>query len=117
MAASRLVMEDFFQEYEKILEKAGVTVTLMKVYVDDGRQASTLLRKGMRFDKEKMEFQWDMEAEEEDIRLEREGETPNAYMARLCLPALNAVNKDLTLTVEVEEDFEDKRLPTLDFSM
>ena len=43
----------------------------MKVYVDDGRQATSLLRKGMRFSKEEMEFRWDMEAEQEDIELEK----------------------------------------------
>ena len=39
----------------------------MKVYVDDGRQATSLLRKGMRFSKEEMEFRWDIEAEQEDV--------------------------------------------------
>ena len=38
-------------------------------------------------------------------------------MARLCLPAMNAINPDLTFTAEVGEDFPDKRLPTLDFSL
>ena len=38
-------------------------------------------------------------------------------MARLCLPAMNAINPDLTFTAEVEEDFANKRLPTLDFSL
>ena len=28
----------------------------MKVYVDDGRQATSRLRKGMRFNKDEMEF-------------------------------------------------------------
>ena len=51
MAASRLVVEDFFECYEEILKKAELRVTLMKVYVDDGRQATSLLRKGMRFSK------------------------------------------------------------------
>ena len=38
-------------------------------------------------------------------------------MARLCLPALNAINADLTFTAEVASDFGDRRLPTLDFSL
>ena len=37
--------------------------------------------------------------------------------ARLCLPAMNDVNPDLTFTAEVAEDFGDRRLPTLDFSL
>ena len=38
-------------------------------------------------------------------------------MARLCLPAMNSVNPDLEFTVECEDDFQDKKLPTLDFTI
>ena len=38
-------------------------------------------------------------------------------MARICLPAMNAVNEDLTFTVEVASDFPEKKLPTLDFNL
>ena len=38
-------------------------------------------------------------------------------MARICLDAMNSINPDLTLTAEVESDFQDHRLPTLDFSL
>ena len=36
-------------------------------------------------------------------------------MARICQPAMNAINIDLKFTVETPEDYPDKRLPTLDF--
>ena len=36
MAASRLVMTDFFYKYEKILKRSGLKIFLMKVYVDEG---------------------------------------------------------------------------------
>ena len=39
MAASRLLMADFFEKYKDVLTRAGLTVTLLKEYVDDGRQA------------------------------------------------------------------------------
>ena len=113
MAASRLVMEEFFQQYEKILTRAGVKITLLRVYVDDGRQVTTLLKKGMRFNREKMEFEWDILAAEQDEKKEREGEDRDSFMARVCLPALNAINSDLTFTTEVASEFGDKRLPTL----
>ena len=71
MAASRLIMEDFFIEYEEILRKAELIITLLKVYVDDGRQVTSLLRKGMRFRKEDMMFEWDADAEKEDEEMER----------------------------------------------
>ena len=37
MAASRIVMHDFFQRYEEVLLRAGLEIPLLKVYVDDGR--------------------------------------------------------------------------------
>ena len=36
-------------------------------------------------------------------------------MARVFLPAMNYVNKDLRFTTESPEDFRNQRLPTLDF--
>ena len=85
--------------------------------MDDGRQVSTLLRRGMRFEKDSMEFIWNKEAEEEDLKLKEQGEDKDSFMARLCVPAMNAINSDLTFTVEVASDFRDGRLPTLDFSL
>ena len=38
-------------------------------------------------------------------------------MARLCLEAMNDINTDLEFTVECEDDFVDKKLPTLDFQI
>ena len=36
-------------------------------------------------------------------------------MARVCQPAMCAVNEDLKFTVETGDDYPDKHLPTLDF--
>ena len=84
--------------------------------MDDVRQGTTILRIGMRFDHTAMEFVWSMGAEVEDKRLkEVEQETNNKRMARICNPAMNAINPDLVFTTEVPEDFSDKKLPTLDF--
>ena len=38
-------------------------------------------------------------------------------MVRLCLPVCNAINKDLEFTAETADEYEDQRLPTLDFSL
>merc|ERR1712208_18216 len=37
--------------------------------------------------------------------------------ARVCVKAMNSVNKDLKFTTESQEDFQQERLPTLDFEM
>ena len=66
MAVSRIVMQDFFIRYEEILLKADLVITLMKVYVDDGRQVTSLLKKGISFSQEEEKFVWSEEAEKED---------------------------------------------------
>ena len=58
MAASRIVMTDFFIKYDQILKKSGLRVFMLKVYVDDGRQVTTKLRKGMRYSREQERFEW-----------------------------------------------------------
>ena len=117
MAAARIVMNDFFEEYERILKGADLRITLLKVYVDDGRQVTSILKEGMRYNTEKKEFEWSEKAEEEDKEKKRNGEDEDMFMARLCLPVLNSINPDLTFTAEVAGDFSTKKLPTLDFNM
>ena len=45
-------------------------------------------------------FKYSKQAQDNDEKLRQEGETKNQRMARLCLPAMNAVNIDLEITVE-----------------
>ena len=114
-AASEIVMQEWAEQYEHILVSAGLEVHLLAGYVDDGRQGTTALKPGMRFDKEDKKFKYSAEAEQEDKTKRQEGETPNQRMARLCLPAMNSINTDLEFTVECADDYDDKKLPTLDF--
>ena len=79
--------------------------------VDDGRQAGTTLRRGMRYCKEKDAFVFGKNWKDEDDAL---NEKSNVRMARVCLDAMNAVSNDLQFTTEAPEDFAMSRLPTLD---
>ena len=115
MACSRLVMHEWGDKYMDILLRADLKISLLKSYVDDIRQACTLLRMGMRFQMETKTFRWRKDWEQEDLTLEQEGETGDARMQRLCHPAMEAINPDLKFTVEKEEEFEDNKIPTLDF--
>ena len=90
---------------------------MMGGYVDDGRQVTTLLQKGARFDEETKTFKHSEEGYKEDEELEKAGESKNEFMARICIPAMNSVNKDLKFTTETQENFEKERLPTLDFEL
>ena len=116
MVASRILTQQWFEDYKQVLRSANLEIPLLKVYVDDGRQVMTLLKKGMRYCQTKKEFAWSRSAEEDEEKAEQ-GEDKNTFMARLCLPAMININPDLTFIAEVEEDFPNKQLPTLDMKM
>ena len=78
---------------------------------------STLIRSGLRYDTGDKEWNWSQEAAEEDDEKRDEGETKDARMARILQPVMNGINTDLAFTTELPEDFEDGRIPTLDFKM
>ena len=84
--------------------------------MDDVRHRSNSLRFGTRWNTEERKWTCTEADKKEDKRMKYEMlETTNKRMARLCLPAINSVNEDLVFTAEIPEDFEDKKLPTLDF--
>ena len=112
MCAARMVMQHWARGYAEILLQAGLRLPLFGGYVDDGRQGSTALRRGMMFDQEQKKFIFDEEQKRIDDEL---NEPDNRRMARVCLPAMNSVNPNLTFTTECPEDFQGNRLPTLDF--
>ena len=62
-----------------------------------------------------MSFTWSKDWEEEDHQLQIEGESKDTRMARVCLPATDAINPDLKFTVETQEEHPDNKMPTLDF--
>ena len=92
MCAARMVMQHWARGYKTILLRAGLRLPLLKGYVDDGRQGSTVLRRGMVFDCEEGKFVFCEDHLEMD---ERENLPDNTRMALRCLPAMNAINKNL----------------------
>jgi hypothetical protein len=114
MAVARLIMNNFGRKYRLILVDGGLRNFLSSVYVDDSRQKTNNLAKGMRYDVDRGKFAITQEGIEEDDRKLQEGEPISRRMARICHPIMNSVNKDLKFTTEVAEDFEDGRLPTLE---
>ena len=107
-------MQEWGEQYLLILKEAGLSVTLFKIYVDDVRQISTVLKPGMRFDEEEKKMIWKEEYEKDDELRKEKGETDDARMSRILNPAMNSVNEDLKFTTEIREDFMDEKLPTLD---
>ena len=81
MAAARLVMQSWGEQYLSILLEAGLLVDFLRGFVDDGRQTSTVLKDGMRFNRDEMKF----EITEEGLREDKQSnEGNNARMAWLC---------------------------------
>ena len=116
-AASEIVMQDWATKYRNILENSKLEVHLLAGYVDDGRQYTSCLPLGSRFQEQTGTFQTSKQAEAEDIKNKNNGESTNQRMARVCITAMNSINKDLEFTVETPEDFPEEKLPTLDFKI
>ena len=114
MACARVVMQEWGDHYLNILKEARLLITLFKIYVDDVRQITTMLRKGTRYEVDGKTWTWSKEAEEEDEQRRKEGESKEAMMVRILTPVMSCINSDLIFTTELEEDFEDRKLPTLD---
>ena len=109
MAVSRLVMQDWAVHYRLILERSALTIWLYGGYVDDGRQGTSLLKKGMRFEEESRSLTFSEEALTEDNQLDEEDEV---RMSRVLLPAMNSINPDIQYTTETSSDFPSKWLPS-----
>ena len=117
MAASRLVMLHWGEEFRKILQKSGIPAPLCKGYVDDGRLVTLALRMGCRYSKEESMFKYTEVALEEVMERAGLGETKVARWARIALDAMNSINPDVQFTAETAEDFVTSWLPTLDLDL
>ena len=115
MAVARIVMQDWSENYNEILDNSGLLTIMMSGYVDDNRQLTRLLAMGMRYNKDSNRFEMDEEAKKEDTEAREKGEHRDQRMARICRVAMKSVNPDLDFTVETAQDYVDKYLPTLDF--
>ena len=113
MAVSRLVMQEWKDQYNKILQESNIIEYLSGLCVDDGRTFQRKLKWGERFCKNQNEFTFDVV----DIKDRKENVNRNELTRWEVLRAMNSVNNDLEFTMELCDDFEDKRLPTLSFSL
>ena len=114
MAVARLVMQEWKKAYDIILKNSNIKEILSGLYVDDGRGIQRLLEYGERYVNSESAFRVIESCKVEDIKNNR---SRREITREEVLKAMNNVNNDLTFTMELCEDFEDKRLPTLSFSM
>ena len=95
-----------------MLKRASIEELISKIYVDDNRAIIKKLKPGLRFDETSREFVFREEWIEEDRESEAGRRTINEISK-----AMNSINEDLKFTMENEEDFVTKRLPTLAFEI
>ena len=114
MCASSLTMQEWRDHFKGILERSKIEELLAGIYVDDGRNLIEILKLGMRYDRTEGKFRFDQEWERMDIE---EGLSPKQRTKVRVQEAMNSINPDLQFTMELGEDFEDGRLPTLSFSL
>ena len=104
MAAARLVMQDWSEQYKIILTKAQLEIWLFNGYVDDGRQGTGKLEMGMRFIEKEMEFKFRDEWRQEDEERREAGESTVKRMSKQCQLAMNAINPDLDFSIWMEKN-------------
>ena len=114
MCVSHIVMQDWRDEYEVILEASKIESLMKGLYVDDGRDLIEMLRLGTRFDSKLKRFVHNRGWENLDIV---NGVSRKELTKSQVLIAMNSINEDLKFTLETSEDFSDIRLPTLSFAL
>ena len=95
----------------EILEKSEIKTYLDGSYVDDIRFCLSSRPQGWRWEEKEKMFVFKEEWKEEDDTLD---EINKVRMSKEVNKAMNSVYSFLKFTVETEEDFENRRLPTLD---
>jgi hypothetical protein len=108
MAASRLVMYQWGSAYTQILIKSNLK--LCGRYQAEDRPHPKRIQ--VQCGDGSVHLHRDL-AEEDD----KEDLTDLKRMGNVCLVAMNSINKDLKFTIETEEDYENRMVPTLDFEV
>ena len=111
MAVSRIVMIDWGKKLRNILSDAEVKIWMDSLYVDDFRALITALRPGLRWEPKTKKLEFREEWKEEDLKSEMSATRRSATVLQA---AMDSINPDLKFEMELEEDFPDNKLPTLD---
>ena len=112
MAMSRLVMQQWWEDFDKILSGSNIDCKMRAIYVDDGRMIIKKLQKGTRYCNVQKKFIMKVDCQEEDADLTRESISEREFRKAMC-----DVSEDLEFTTETEKEFKNGRLPTLSFQM
>ena len=111
-AVARVVMNFWDAKWMNVMEENQISRDLEDRYMDDIRVILMALKAGWRWLEDG--FYWWEEWQEEDMKSEV---TQEDRTANILLESMNSVMKFLRFTKEAPNDFEDKKLPTLDIKI
>ena len=96
------------------MSDAEIKIFLEGLFVDDCRYVTSSLAPGVRWSNEKKSFIFREDWKKED--LDNNESNQQRTSKELC-NAMNSIYSNIKFTIETEEDFPNKRLPTLDFAI
>ena len=99
------------RELLRILTDNNVNLEMLFAYVDDIRLVLKALIEGLMFCGKCKTLYHNVDQEKRDLE---SGETDTQRTSRVLKDIFNSIESDLRFTVESEDDFDDKMLPTLD---
>ena len=111
-ACARIVMGVWGRELKKILRKEKVMLYMGAAYVDDVRTVTDVIEKGKRWESKEKKLVFKEEWEKED---KESKESDERRTSKQIENMMNSVFRNIQFEMEIPEDFEKKRLPTLDF--
>ena len=95
----------------QMMSDAEIKIFLEGLFVDDCRYVTSSLAPGVRWSNEKKSFIFREDWKKED--LDNNESNQQRTSKELC-NAMNSIYSNTKFTIETEEDFPNKRLPTLD---
>ena len=111
-AIARIVMGDWDQKMKKILTENGIEVEISARYIDDIRDILRAIRRGVVWNGKQLVID-----EQQKVEDERRNVTPTKKTSEVLNSIMNYVHKNLHFTMEINEDFPNNRLPTLDMEI
>ena len=113
---AKIRMASWLRHVKFALKKAGIEVWMTKLYVDDVRLVVSEVPRGHGWRKGSNTPEY-LHSEEGAIRDIDDDFTYQRRTANKILELMNMIEPDLEFTIELEEDFPNGKIPTLDFSM
>ena len=113
-ACAKVMMGVWSVRVKRILEENHVRIWLASGYIDDMRHLTSEIGLGRRWSEKEQKFVFKEEWRQEE---EKFGYSKEKKSSIEIGKVMNSIFKEIQFTTEIEEDYKDNRIPTLDFTM